>query len=97
VIGPVVVTVILLGGLVIALVALLLLRLSRRTQPTASELADPRVVEREVYEKLYGKRLTAVSAPDKPSPGAQTDVPHGEKPSGKRRSETVRRPREHPV
>jgi hypothetical protein len=99
VIGWVVVTVILLVGLVIALVALLRLRPSWRTQPAASERVDPTAVEREVYEKLYGKRVTAVSAaaPHKPSPGAQADVPRGEKPSGKQRSQTVRRPREHPV
>ena len=98
-IGSVVVMVILLGGVVIALVALLRRRPSRRTQPAASERVDPTVVEREVYEKLYGKRVAAVSAAahHKPSPGAQADVPRGEKLSGKQRSQTLRRPREHPV
>lgn len=98
-IGSVVVTVILFGVLVIALVAFLRLRPSWGAKPAASERVDSTVVEREVYEKLYGKRSTTVSAPapHEPSPGAQADVPRGEKPSGKRRSNTVRRPREHPV
>ena len=98
-IGSVVITVILLGGLVIALVALLRLRPSSGTEPMASEGVDPAVVEREVYEKLYGKRSTTVSAPGprKPSPGAQADGSRGQKSSGKRRPYKVRRPREHPV
>jgi hypothetical protein len=99
VIGSVVITVILLAGLVIALVVLLRLRPSSGTEPVASEGVDPAVVEREVYEKLYGKRSTTVSAPvpRKPSPGAQADGARGQKSSGKRRPHKVGRPREHPV
>jgi hypothetical protein len=99
VIGSVVITVILLGGLVIALVALLRLRPSSGTEPVASEHVDPAVVEREVYEKLYGKRSTTVSdpVPLKPSVEAQANGSRGQKPSGERRPHKVRRPREHPV
>ena len=98
-IGSVVVTVILLGVLAVALVAFVWLRRRWGTKPAASERVDPTVVEREVYEKLYGKRPTRVSgpAPQEPSPGAQADVPRGETPSGKRRSKTLRRPREDPI
>lgn len=98
-IGSMVVTVILLGALVVSLVALVWLRPTWGTKPAASERVDPTVVEREVYEKLYGKRSTTVSAPapHEPSPGAQADVPNGKTPPGKRQSKTVRRPRERPV
>jgi hypothetical protein len=97
VIGSVVITIILLAGLVIALVVLLRPRPSSGTEPVASEGVDLAVVEREVYEKLYGKRSTTVSAPVslKPSPGAQADGSRGQKPSGKRRPRKVRRSREH--
>ena len=98
-IGSMVVTVILVGALIVFLVALVWLRPTWGTKPAASERVDPTVVEREVYEKLYGKRSTTVSAPapHEPSPGAQADVPNGKTPPGKQQSKTVRRPREHPV
>jgi hypothetical protein len=70
----VVITVILLGGLVIALVALQRLHPSSGTEPVASEHVDPTVVEREVYEKLYGKRSTAVSAPVPRKPSVDPTV-----------------------
>jgi hypothetical protein len=99
VIGSVLVAVVLLGVLIVVLVTFLWLRPSWGTRSAASERLDPTVVEREVYENLYGKRSTTVSAPapHEPSPGAQADMDRGETPSGKRRSKTVGRPREHPT
>ena len=93
-----VLAVILLGVLVV-LVTLWWLRPPGGTKAAAIERVDQTVVEREVYEKLYGTRPTAVSAPAplEPSPGAQADIPRGGTPSDKRRPKTVPRPREHPV
>lgn len=94
-----VVTAILLGALVVSLVALVWVRPTWGTKPAASKRVDPAVVEREVYEKLYGKRSTTVSAPapHEPSPGAQADVPNGKTSPSKRQSKAVRRSREHSV
>ena len=65
---------IVLGVAVIALASVALLRPSRATEARRGESLDS---EREVYERLYGKRSTTVSAPvpvERP-PEADADGP----------------------
>jgi hypothetical protein len=73
---------ILFGVAVVAVAAVLLLRPSRTTEPREtrfpgrqSRYPDQEQGEREVYEKLYGKRSGTVSAPIpvEPPPKANTD------------------------
>jgi hypothetical protein len=75
-IGPVLalVALILIGVAVIAVAAVLLLRSAQGTEPREARYPD-RQQEREVYEKLYGKRSRTVSAPIpvEPPPKADTD------------------------
>ena len=54
---------ILFGVGVIAVAAAVLLRSTRATEARETRNLDPERVEREVYEKLYGKRSGTVSAP----------------------------------
>ena len=87
--------IILLGVAALGVASLALLR-SR--QPPAGKMrdVDPKGVEREVYEKLYGERSAAASpaVPLKPSPEAQADDSGAQRPSAERRPRAVRRPRE---
>jgi hypothetical protein len=57
-----IVALILIGAAVIAVAAVLLLRSAQGTEPREAQYPD-REQEREVYEKLYGKRSRTVSAP----------------------------------
>jgi hypothetical protein len=61
-IAPVLIALILFGVAVIV-VAAVLLRSSRATEVRETRNLDPERVEREVYEKLYGKRPGTGSAP----------------------------------
>ena len=62
-IAPVLIALILFGVAVIAVAAGVLLRSTRATEARETRNLDPERVEREVYEKLYGKRSGTVSAP----------------------------------
>lgn len=66
--------IILLGVVVLVVAGLALLR-SRQSPVSKTRDVDPREVEREVYEKLYGERSAAVSGavPLNPSPEARAD------------------------
>jgi hypothetical protein len=66
-----------LAALVVA--AVLLLRSARAFEPREARhprrrSRDPEQGEREVYENLYGKRSTTVSAPVPVEPPPETDV-----------------------
>lgn len=54
---------ILFGIAVITVAAVVLLRPARAAIARESRYPDPEQAEREVYEKLYGKRSATVSAP----------------------------------
>ena len=54
---------ILFGLAVIAVAAVALLRSSRTSEMRETRNLDPEGVEREIYEKLYGKRSGTVSDP----------------------------------
>jgi hypothetical protein len=62
-IAPVLIALILFGVAVIGVAAVALLRSSRATEARDTRNLDPERVEREVYEKLYGKRPGTESAP----------------------------------
>lgn len=66
--------IILLGVVVLVVAGPALLR-SRQSPVSKTRDVDPREVEREVYEKLYGQRSAAVSGavPLNPSPEARAD------------------------
>jgi hypothetical protein len=71
---------ILLGAVVIALASLVLLRPRQAGEARKVEDLYPEGSERAVYEKLYGKRSTTVSAPvpvERP-PEADADSPQAE-------------------
>jgi hypothetical protein len=75
---------ILSGVAVITVVALVLLRsVPAIGAREAQQNPDPKRVEREVYEKLYGKRSGTVSAPVpvEPPPRADADSPRTHTPS----------------
>jgi hypothetical protein len=74
---------ILFGIAVIAVAAAVLLRSAQATEPRKARSADREQGEREVYEKLYGKRSGTVSAPlpREPPPDADADSPGTHTPS----------------
>ena len=88
----------LFGVAVFAVAAVLLLRSARASEPREARepgqrSRDPEQVEREVYEKLYGKRSATVSAPvpaDAP-PKLDAESPQAHTPSANPRSRTPRR------
>ena len=90
------ISVIILFGVVVLAVAGLALLRSRQSPVRKVRDVDPRGVEQEIYEKLYGKRSAAVSAavPLKPSPEAQTDDSRAQGPSAEGRPRAVGRPRD---
>jgi hypothetical protein len=69
-----IVPLVLIGAALIAVAAVLLLRSAHGTEPREARYPD-REQEREVYEKLYGKRSRTVSAPlpTEPRPEADAD------------------------
>jgi hypothetical protein len=88
---------ILFGIAVITVATVVLLRPARATVPRESRYPDPEraETEREVYEKLYGKRSATVSAPlpVEPPPKTDADSPRTHKPSSDARPRTPRRSR----
>jgi hypothetical protein len=89
-IGPVLelIALILLGVAAIAVAAVGLVRYAQSIEPREARYPrrrsrDPEQGEREVYEKLYGKRSSTVSAPLplKPPPKADADSPRTHTPS----------------
>lgn len=68
------------GVAVIAVAAVVLLSSAQATEPREARHPDPKGVEREVYEKLYGKRSGTVSGPlpaaDEPEALAQAVRPY---------------------
>lgn len=67
---PVLIALLFFAVAVVAIAAVALLRSSRATEARETRNLDPEQVEREVYEKLYGKRSGTVSTglPAKPPP-----------------------------
>ena len=84
------------GVAVIAVAAVLLRRSTQATEPTETGDPDRQRAEREVYEKLYGKRSLTVSAPStvEPPPQADADGPRDHAPSADARPWTRGRSRE---
>jgi hypothetical protein len=78
-IGPVLalIALLLVGAAVIAVAVVVLLRTAWATEPKKVRYPDREQGEREVYEKLYGKRSLTVSAPVpvEPRPDADADSP----------------------
>jgi hypothetical protein len=74
---------ILFGIGVITVAAVLLLRSAPAIKAREARYPDPEQDEREVYEKLYGKRSGTVSAPSpvEPPPKADADSPLTHTPS----------------
>jgi hypothetical protein len=92
------VALILFGLAVFAVAAVLLLRSARAFEPREARYPgrrsrDPEQGEREVYEKLYGKRSATVSAPSpaEAPPEVGADSPQGHTPSANPRSRARRR------
>ena len=81
-IAPVLIALILLGVAVIAIAAVLLLRLAPAIKAREARYPDPEQVESEVYDKLYGKRSGTASAPlpAEPPPKADPDSPNAHTP-----------------
>jgi hypothetical protein len=74
---------ILFGVAVITVATVVLLRLVPAIRAREAQNHDPKRVESEVYEKLYGKRSGTVSAPVpvEPPPKADADSPRTHTPS----------------
>jgi len=74
---------ILSGVAVLTVPAVVLLRSARAIGAREAQNHDPKRVESEVYEKLYGKRSGTVSArlPVEPPPKADADRPRTHTPS----------------
>jgi hypothetical protein len=86
----------LFGVAVFAVAVVLLLRSARAFEPRrypARRSRDPEQGEREVYEKLYGKRSATVSAPSpaEAPPEVDADSPQAHAPSANPRSRTRQR------
>jgi hypothetical protein len=88
----------LFGVAVFAVAAVLLLRSARAFEPREARYPgrrsrDPEQGEREVYEKLYGKRSATVSAPSpaEEPPKVDSDSPQGHSRPANPRSRTRRR------
>jgi hypothetical protein len=87
--------IILFGLAILAVAAVVLLRSPWPIQPRKVGYPDPEQAEREVYEKLYGRRSLTVSAPspvEAPSK-ADADSPRTHEPSADPRLWTHRRSR----
>ena len=71
---------ILFGVGVIAVAAVLLLRLAPAIKARQARNSDPELAESEVYKKLYGKRSLTVSAPSpvEAPPKADPDSPRSQ-------------------
>jgi uracil-DNA glycosylase len=95
-IGPVLIALILFAVAVTAVAAVALLHSSQATEAREARYLDPERVEREVYEKLYGKRSGTVSAPLPVEPPLKADVdrPRAHMPSADPRPRTNRDPSE---
>ena len=85
----------LFGVAVFAVAAVLLLRSARAFEPRGARYPgrrsrDPEQGEREVYEKLYGKRSSTVSAPSPAAapPKVDADSPQAHTPSANPRPRT---------
>jgi hypothetical protein len=87
---------ILLGLALVAFAGLMLLRASRPPKAGGIRQVDPQTVEREVYEKLYGERSSAISAaPQGEASGeAGAGTRHARSLSGARRLRTHERRRD---
>jgi hypothetical protein len=79
----VLIALILFGVAAITVAAVVLLRSVPAIRAREAQNPDPKRVEREVYEKLYGKRSGTVSAPVpvEPPPRADADSPRTHTPS----------------
>lgn len=79
----VLIALILFGVAAITVAAVVLVRSVPAIRAREAQNPDPKRVEREVYEKLYGKRSGTVSAPVpvEPPPRADADSPRTHTPS----------------
>ena len=79
----VLIALILFGVAAITVAAVVLVRSVPAIRAREAQNPDPKRVEREVYEKLYGKRSGTVSAPlpVEPPPKADADRPRTHTPS----------------
>jgi hypothetical protein len=85
---------ILFGVAVIVVAAVVLLRSAPAIRAREAQNPDPKRVESEVYEKLYGKRSGTVSAPSpvEPPPKADADSPRTHTPSDPRPADSPATP-----